>query len=64
MIVSITDNGNGFPEDPRTKGFGLQLTKERIKLLNQTLNRQQITFLKTRKNDNTQLSIHFKNWLI
>lgn len=64
MIVYVTDNGKGFQHKDEEKGFGLQLTKERIKLLNQTLNQQLITFSTTRVNDKTQVTIHFKNWLI
>jgi len=64
MVVSVTDNGKGFDEDDNANGFGLQLTKERIKLLNQTLNGQQIEFLIKRTDNKTQVIIHFKNWLI
>lgn len=64
MVVQVTDNGKGFNENNEFIGFGLQLTKERIKLLNQTLNEQQIKFSVKRMNDKTQVIIHFKNWLI
>lgn len=64
MVVYVTDNGKGFNEDEESNGFGLQLTKERIKLLNQTLNEQQIRFSVKRVNEKTQVIIHFKNWLI
>lgn len=64
MIVLVTDNGKGFNEKDEFNGFGLQLTKERIKLLNQTLNDQHIEFSVERINNNTQIMITFKNWLI
>ena len=64
MIVLVTDNGKGFNEQEEFNGFGLQLTKERIKLLNQTLNDQHIEFSVKRMNDKTQVMVHFKNWLI
>jgi two-component system, LytTR family, sensor kinase len=64
MVVSINDNGKGFNENDNANGFGLQLTKERIKLLNQTLNGQQIEFSVKRTDNRTQVIIHFKNWLI
>lgn len=64
MIVSVNDNGKGFSVNEDFTGFGLQLTKERIKLLNQTLNGQQMEFLVKREQQQTQVSIHFKNWLI
>jgi two-component system LytT family sensor kinase len=64
MVVYVKDNGKGFKENNESTGFGLQLTKERIKLLNQTLNEQQIEFSVERINDETQVIIHFKNWLL
>ncbi|ALL08585.1 hypothetical protein AQ505_25840 [Pedobacter sp. PACM 27299] len=64
MIVLVTDNGKGFNEQEEFNGFGLQLTKERIKLLNQTLNDQHIEFSVKRMNEKTQVMVHFKNWLI
>jgi two-component system LytT family sensor kinase len=64
MVVQVRDNGKGFNEKEQADGFGLQLTKERIKLLNQTLNDQEIKFSVTRMNEKTQVTIHFKNWLI
>jgi len=63
MLVQVMDNGEGFNQK-ESNGFGLQLTKERIKLLNQTLNDQQIEFAVGRVADKTQITIHFKNWLI
>ncbi len=64
MIVHVTDNGDGFKTNNQSGGFGLQLTKERIKLLNQTLNEQEIEFSTSRAKELTQVTIHFKNWLI
>ncbi len=64
MLVYVKDNGKGLQEMDKANGFGLQLTKERIKLLNETLNQQQILFSLTRMNDKTQATLHFKNWLI
>lgn len=64
MLVSVNDNGKGFKENRDGNGFGLQLTMERIKLLNQTLNGQQMEFLVKRTDDETQVIVYFKNWLI
>jgi two-component system LytT family sensor kinase len=64
MVVSVNDNGKGFNENDNANGFGLQLTNERIKLLNQTLNGQQIEFLVKMIDNRTQVIIYFKNWLI
>jgi two-component system LytT family sensor kinase len=64
MSVQVRDNGRGFDQNNQFKGFGLQLTKERIKLLNQTLHGQQIEFSVNRIQNETQVTIYFKNWLI
>lgn len=64
MLVYVKDNGKGLEEKHTKEGYGLQLTKERIKLLNKTLNQQQIEFFITRLNNETQVKIHFKNWLL
>ncbi|WP_191967895.1 sensor histidine kinase [Rhizosphaericola mali] len=64
MVVSVIDNGKGFSDNMEIKGFGLQLTKERIKLLNHTLYDQQISLTIRRKNDHTHVILSFKNWLI
>lgn len=64
MIVCVKDNGKGFISNTNSTGFGLQLSKERINLLNQTLNNQQISLSITRADDETQVSIQFKNWLL
>lgn len=64
LVVYVRDNGKGLEENRTEKGYGLQMTKERIKLLNKTLHQQQIAFSITRQNDKTQVKIHFKNWLL
>ncbi|MEJ5996516.1 histidine kinase [Pedobacter sp. Du54] len=64
MVVRVKDNGKGFIDTENFSGFGLVLTKERIKLLNQTLNEQHIEFSVQRVNDETQVIIYFKNWLL
>jgi two-component system LytT family sensor kinase len=64
MTVRITDNGKGFDENHSSHGFGLQLTKERIKLLNQTLNGQRLELSIGRINSQTQVTILFQNWFI
>ncbi|MBL4675854.1 MAG: histidine kinase [Mucilaginibacter sp.] len=64
MVVSVCDNGKGFNLDAGSKGFGLQLTRGRIVLLNQTLIGQQIALLIERKHNITMLTVHFKNWLV
>ncbi len=64
MTIEITDNGRGFNENQNSHGFGLQLTRERIKLLNQTLNDQHLELSIGQKNSQTKVFILLKNWFI
>lgn len=64
MMVHIIDNGRGFKEDHDGGGFGLPLTRERIKLLNQTLNDQHLTISIGQLNNRTKVTILFQNWFI
>jgi hypothetical protein len=63
MIISIKDNGAGFKDHVHHGRFGLHLTFERIKLLNQVLHSRQISFdIKSLPGD-TQCIFKFENWL-
>jgi two-component system LytT family sensor kinase len=63
MVVTLKDNGNGFELAGSINGFGLKLTRDRVKLLNQMLNRQQITFeINTAPRQPTIINLTFKNW--
>lgn len=63
MIISIKDNGPGFKDHVHQGRFGLHLTFERIKLLNQVLHARQISLdIKSLQGD-TQCKFKFENWL-
>lgn len=64
LLIDILDNGKGFNFDLKTNGFGLKLTKERIALLNKSLNRQHIKLL-FKKNDfnGTTVNLIFEKWM-
>ncbi|MCE7063311.1 sensor histidine kinase [Dyadobacter sp. CY343] len=60
LIVTVKDNGKGFDATQNFKGKGLNLTRERIKLLNKQKFRISMDF----QNDNgTLVSVHFTDWL-
>ncbi|MEO8172023.1 MAG: histidine kinase [Sediminibacterium sp.] len=64
LLVSITDNGNGFIQDTPTGGFGLKLTKDRIHLLNQSFKKQPIHLsIESAKTKGTTVHLGFENWL-
>jgi hypothetical protein len=63
MIICIKDNGPGFKDQVHHGRFGLHLTFERIKLLNQILPTRQIRLdIKSLPGD-TQCIFKFENWL-
>ncbi len=62
--ITIQDNGIGFQLNTERKGFGLELTKKRIELLNKTLKKQPVTLdIESLKNTGTTVHLTFKNWL-
>ncbi|QEC51828.1 histidine kinase/DNA gyrase B/HSP90-like ATPase [Anseongella ginsenosidimutans] len=72
LTVSVEDNGQGFAYNGladnkltyKAQGYGLKLTKERIKLLNATLEGQELVFAIASNGEGTCVSIQFKNWLL
>lgn len=64
MQVTIFDNGKGFTPVENSNGYGLKLTKERIKLLNEMLQGQVITMeILPAVNNGMNILLTFKNWL-
>lgn len=65
MEVLIADNGPGFSSAMTTSGFGLKLTNDRIKLLNEMLNGQQIVMeIKGNSPSGAKIYLTFKNWFL
>lgn len=63
MVVIIKDNGNGFDLAANTNGYGLKLTKDRIKLLNQMIKDRVIQLeILTSPGNPTTVALTFKNW--
>ncbi|MFT3824322.1 MAG: histidine kinase [Chitinophagaceae bacterium] len=64
MLVYIRDNGAGFDTQQPAKGYGLKLTKDRISLLNEQFEEQQIALhFDSDKGKGTLVTVVFKNWL-
>lgn len=61
FCIKIADNGKGFTATT-DEGFGLKLTRDRIRLLNQRNKNQQIQFT-IESNNGTIANINFQNWL-
>jgi two-component sensor histidine kinase len=64
LQVSITDNGPGFDNSLPTNGFGLKLTKERIRLLNEGDKVCPVLMsIRPAEGKGTTVDLQFKNWL-
>jgi|GEM_PF-1753687 len=61
LLITVRDNGRGFDTKQGTKGKGLSLTHERIKLLNKQ--KYQITMQMTSGHEGTEVILTLKNWL-
>jgi len=65
MLVSVSDNGSGFDEDESQNGFGLKLTRDRIKLLNELANEQPVLLeISQNKTNETKFQLKFINWFL
>lgn len=63
MIVTITDNGGGIQSTESSSGYGLKLTADRIKLLNEVLDERVIIFsINPGGGNGTTAHLLFKNW--
>lgn len=63
MRAEISENGKGWDPAGETAGFGLKLTGERIRLLNQVFPTQEISLDFIQDEGLTRAIFTFKNWL-
>ncbi|HYE53210.1 MAG TPA: histidine kinase [Chitinophagaceae bacterium] len=64
LVVKITDNGKGFTAQETKDGYGLHLTRQRIRLLNNEAGHQQVTMdVNSNRQDHTQIKLIFKAWI-
>ncbi|GAB3755922.1 histidine kinase [Spirosoma pomorum] len=63
LRIRITDNGNGMPDHVSTIGYGLALTRDRIRLLNELNPEQPITLAFTKPAVGAEVTLIFSHWL-
>ncbi len=63
LILIVTDNGNGFEPTANSVGLGLQLSKNRIDLLNNMYKENQFILAILSNSEGTKISITLKEWL-
>lgn len=64
LVIHINDNGKGFEPGKETPGYGLKLTRDRIRLLNEMTAEEQVLMSITSKPQlGTIIELLFKKWL-
>jgi two-component system LytT family sensor kinase len=64
LIIEILDNGDGFDHLKESEGYGLKLTADRIKLLNELKPDQQIEWITDSSPAGTITTLKFKFWFL
>jgi len=63
FIAEVTDNGKGWQTTAEDKGYGLRLTRERIRLLNQLSPHQEISMIiRSQPGMGAACRLQFTNW--
>lgn len=63
FMAQVCDNGKGWTRHTEIKGYGLKLTEERIKVLNQLLKDNPVTMtVSSAPGTGTTVSLLFENW--
>jgi two-component system, LytTR family, sensor kinase len=63
LIIELSDNGKGFDTKIDNNGYGLKLTKERVRLLNASNSEQLVSLTIQSDFKGTKVFMVFKNWL-
>ncbi len=63
LILTVTDNGNGFDTEKRNNGLGLQLSESRIALLNSIYKENRFTLDIQSSTKGTKISLTLTDWL-
>lgn len=63
LILTVNDNGNGFDTKKNYDGLGLQLSEQRIALLNNVYKENRFTLVKHSSSDGTKISVTLSDWL-
>lgn len=63
LILTVTDNGNGFDTEKNNNGLGLQLSHSRIELLNSIYKENRFTLDIQSNTNGTKISLTLTDWL-
>ncbi|SMC47318.1 sensor histidine kinase [Pedobacter africanus] len=63
LVLTVSDNGNGFDPQKKTNGLGLQLSNSRIALLNSIYKENRFTLAIQSTRNGTKISLTLTDWL-
>lgn len=63
LILTVTDNGNGFDTGKKNNGLGLKLSDSRIALLNSVYKENRFNLVIQSSNNGTEISLKLIDWL-
>jgi sensor histidine kinase YesM len=63
LILTVTDNGNGFDTEKTNKGLGLSLSESRIALLNSIYKENRFTLAMQSSTNGTKICLTLTDWL-
>jgi hypothetical protein len=63
LILTVTDNGNGFDTTKKNNGLGLPLSESRIELLNNIYKENRFILAIQSTNNGTKISLTLTDWL-
>lgn len=63
LVLTVTDNGNGFDTKKNYDGLGLQLSEQRIALLNSVYKENRFNLVKNSSSNGTEISLTLTDWL-
>ncbi|MGH2624210.1 MAG: sensor histidine kinase, partial [Sphingobacterium sp.] len=63
LILTVSDNGNGFDAEKKSAGLGLLLSANRIALLNRIYKENHFNLAISSTNDGTEISLTLTDWL-
>jgi len=63
LVLTVTDNGNGFDTEKKHQGLGLQLSNSRIALLNSIYKENRFILAIQSTTDGTKIGLTLTDWL-
>ncbi|QIL41214.1 sensor histidine kinase [Pedobacter sp. HDW13] len=63
LVLTVSDNGNGFDTEKKHNGLGLQLSNSRIALLNNIYKENRFTLAIQATHNGTKISLTLTDWL-